>query len=151
MSGKNTEAILVKDKALDFDDLLLKTAQLLEKYKDVREHYNAVWKYIHIDEYQDTNRVQYKIAKLLAEKSVPNICVVGDADQNIYSWRGATIENILNFRERLSRGAGHSLGNELPLNQDHHHRRQQHHRQRMKCARRRLYAPTTRPEKKYLY
>ena len=93
------EAILVKDKALDFDDLLLKTAQLLEKYKDVREHYNAVWKYIHIDEYQDTNRVQYKIAKLLAEKSVPNICVVGDADQNIYSWRGATIENILNFEK----------------------------------------------------
>jgi DNA helicase-2/ATP-dependent DNA helicase PcrA len=99
------EAILVKDKALDFDDLLLKTAQLLEKYKDVREHYNAVWKYIHIDEYQDTNRVQYKIAKLLADsrgaddKIVHNICVVGDADQNIYSWRGATIENILNFEK----------------------------------------------------
>jgi DNA helicase-2/ATP-dependent DNA helicase PcrA len=93
------EVILVKDKALDFDDLLLKTAQLLEKYKDVREHYNAVWKYIHIDEYQDTNRVQYKIAKLLAGNNAPNICVVGDADQNIYSWRGATIENILNFEK----------------------------------------------------
>ena len=107
------EAILAKEKALDFDDLLLKTMQLLEKYPVVRSHYNSLWKYIHIDEYQDTNRVQYKIARLLAEKpgrpeskdddetdnSSPNICVVGDADQNIYSWRGATIENILNFEK----------------------------------------------------
>jgi DNA helicase-2/ATP-dependent DNA helicase PcrA len=93
------EAILSKEKALDFDDLLLKTAQLLEKHKEVRAHYNNVWRYIHIDEYQDTNRVQYKIAKLLAGKLLPNICVVGDADQNIYSWRGATIDNILNFEK----------------------------------------------------
>jgi DNA helicase-2/ATP-dependent DNA helicase PcrA len=107
------EAILSKEKSLDFDDLLLRTAQLLEKYPAVRAHYNALWKYIHIDEYQDTNRVQYKIARLLAEKKSssepkddnssdnvgPNICVVGDADQNIYSWRGATIENILNFEK----------------------------------------------------
>ncbi len=104
------EAILTKEKALDFDDLLLKTAQLLEKHSVVRAHYHAVWRYIHIDEYQDTNRVQYKIARLLAEKPLPspdedtpragpNICVVGDADQNIYSWRGATIENILNFEK----------------------------------------------------
>lgn len=92
------EAILVKEKALDFDDLLLKTVQLLEKHKEVRAHYNAIWKYIHIDEYQDTNRVQYRIARLLAEDH-KNICVVGDADQNIYSWRGATIENILNFEK----------------------------------------------------
>ncbi len=103
------EAILAGEKALDFDDLLLKTVQLLERHKDVREHYQAVWKYIHIDEYQDTNRVQYKIARLLAGNTNvpgsepgnggPNICVVGDADQNIYSWRGATIENILNFEK----------------------------------------------------
>ncbi len=99
------EAILSKEKALDFDDLLLKTAQLLERYKDVREHYQAVWRYIHIDEYQDTNRVQYRIAKFLADahspdgRSIHNICVVGDADQNIYSWRGATIENIMNFEK----------------------------------------------------
>ena len=92
------DAILAKEKSLDFDDLLLKTAQLLEKYPAVKRHYAEVWKYIHIDEYQDTNRVQYKIARALAEDS-RNICVVGDVDQNIYSWRGATIENILNFEK----------------------------------------------------
>ena len=92
------EAILSKEKALDFDDLLLKTANLLRDHEDLRKRYNSIWKYIHIDEYQDTNRVQYRIAKYLAE-SHHNICVVGDADQNIYSWRGATIENILNFEK----------------------------------------------------
>ena len=91
-------AILAKEKALDFDDLLLKACQLLENNPEIKKHYNSIWKYIHIDEYQDTNRVQYKIAKYLAE-SHKNICVVGDADQNIYSWRGATIENILNFEK----------------------------------------------------
>lgn len=91
------DAILRADKALDFDDLLLKTAELLER-PEVRDHYNNVWRYIHVDEYQDTNRVQYKIANLLASKS-RNICVVGDADQNIYTWRGATIENILHFEK----------------------------------------------------
>lgn len=91
------DAILAKEKSLDFDDLLAKTASLLAK-PEIRRHYAAIWKYIHIDEYQDTNRVQYKIANYLAEES-RNICVVGDADQNIYSWRGATIENILNFEK----------------------------------------------------
>jgi len=90
------EAILAKEKALDFDDLLFKCAELLEKYPGVRDHYSSIWRYIHVDEYQDTNRIQYKIVRLLAYKT-KNICVVGDADQNIYSWRGATIENILNF------------------------------------------------------
>lgn len=92
------ESILVKEKALDFDDLLLKTAELLEKYPAVKDHYSTVWKFMHVDEYQDTNKIQYKIVKLLAEKN-KNLCVVGDADQNIYSWRGATIENILNFEK----------------------------------------------------
>ncbi len=92
------EAILRKEKALDFDDLLGKTAELLSKYPDVKKHYADVWKYVHVDEYQDTNKIQYKIVKLLAE-SHRNLCVVGDADQNIYSWRGATIENILNFEK----------------------------------------------------
>ena len=92
------DAILFKEKSLDFDDLLLKTARLLRENETVRTHYAKVWKYVHIDEYQDTNRVQYQIAKYLAEAH-KNICVVGDADQNIYSWRGATIENILNFEK----------------------------------------------------
>jgi DNA helicase-2/ATP-dependent DNA helicase PcrA len=91
------EAALAREKALDFDDLLLKTAELLAK-PEIRAKYAQIWRYIHIDEYQDTNRVQYQIARYLAEQS-HNICVVGDADQNIYSWRGATIENILNFEK----------------------------------------------------
>ena len=92
------DAILAKEKSLDFDDLLLKAARLLAENKTVRAHYHNVWKYVHIDEYQDTNRVQYQIAKYLIGEE-QNICVVGDADQNIYSWRGATIENILNFEK----------------------------------------------------
>jgi len=92
------DSILAKEKALDFDDLLLKTMQLLQNYPEVRKRYQSVWKYIHVDEYQDTNRVQYRITSLLAEGH-RNLCVVGDADQNIYSWRGATIENILNFEK----------------------------------------------------
>ncbi|MDE2040883.1 MAG: UvrD-helicase domain-containing protein [Patescibacteria group bacterium] len=92
------DAIVAKDKALDFDDLLLKTAQLLGRHEQIRRHYAAVWRYIHVDEYQDTNKVQYQITKYLASAH-RNLCVVGDADQNIYSWRGATIENILNFEK----------------------------------------------------
>jgi len=92
------DSILAKEKALDLDDLLLKTMTLLRDHLDLRKRYGSIWKYIHIDEYQDTNHVQYQIAKYLAE-SHHNICVVGDADQNIYSWRGATIENILNFEK----------------------------------------------------
>jgi DNA helicase-2/ATP-dependent DNA helicase PcrA len=92
------DIIMNKEKSLDFDDLLLKTAQLLGNNSVIREHYNNVWKYIHIDEYQDTNKVQYQISRYLAEKN-RNICVVGDADQNIYTWRGATIENILKFEK----------------------------------------------------
>jgi DNA helicase-2/ATP-dependent DNA helicase PcrA len=92
------DAKVASEKALDFDDLLLKTANLLEKNLEIRKRYSQIWKYIHVDEYQDTNRVQYKIVKMLTDFH-HNICVVGDADQNIYSWRGATIENILNFEK----------------------------------------------------
>jgi DNA helicase-2/ATP-dependent DNA helicase PcrA len=92
------EAILKEEKALDFDDLLFRTVDLLKKHPEVLERYQSQWQYVHIDEYQDTNRVQYTISKLLSEKS-KNICVVGDIDQNIYSWRGADIKNILNFEK----------------------------------------------------
>ena len=74
------EATLLKEKSLDFDDLLLKTAQLLKTYPEVKKHYTEVWKYIHVDEYQDTNGVQYEIVKLLCGEN-NNICVVGDIDQ----------------------------------------------------------------------
>src|ERR1035437_6540153 len=91
------EETLMREKALDFDDLLLRIMKVLRD-KKVREHYQKIWKYIHIDEYQDTNGVQYQIAKLLSEKE-KNICVVGDIDQNIYSWRGAKLRNILDFEK----------------------------------------------------
>ncbi len=92
------EKKLAEEKALDFDDLLLKTYNILKNNKDILEKYQNLWKYIHIDEYQDTNKVQYMTAKLLAEK-FRNICVVGDIDQSIYSWRGADIQNILSFEK----------------------------------------------------
>jgi DNA helicase-2/ATP-dependent DNA helicase PcrA len=92
------EKALAKEKALDLDDLLLVTAELLTKNAQVRQFYQNLWKFVHIDEYQDTNTVQYKIARLLSD-SHRNICVVGDADQNIYSWRGADISNILRFEK----------------------------------------------------
>ncbi|MDR3519789.1 MAG: UvrD-helicase domain-containing protein [Candidatus Pacebacteria bacterium] len=88
----------MKENSLDFDDLLLKATKLLKENKEVREFYQDKWEYIHIDEYQDTNEVQYLMSKLLSEKN-RNICVVGDADQNIYSWRGANLKNILNFEK----------------------------------------------------
>lgn len=92
------EKILKRDNALDFDDLLLKTERLLKDHREVRDYYRKVWRYIHIDEYQDTNRVQYQISKMLVGEE-HNICAVGDIDQNIYSWRGAELKNILAFEE----------------------------------------------------
>jgi DNA helicase II / ATP-dependent DNA helicase PcrA len=93
---KKYEMQLDKNGALDFDDLLVKTVWLLEKDLEIRKKYQNRWKYIHVDEYQDTNEVQYQMTKLLAEDH-KNICVVGDVDQNIYTWRGATIKNIMSF------------------------------------------------------
>lgn len=93
---KQYEAALTRENSLDFDDLLVKTATLLETNEEVRQYYWKTWTHIHIDEYQDTNKVQYVIAKILAEAN-RNICAVGDIDQTIYSWRGADIRNILNF------------------------------------------------------
>ncbi|MDB4984118.1 MAG: pcrA [Patescibacteria group bacterium] len=92
------EELKSKESGVDFDDLLLKTLELLEKNIPVRKALQNEWKYIHIDEYQDTNQVQYRIVQLLAE-SHHNLCVVGDTDQNIYSWRGANLRNILNFEK----------------------------------------------------
>lgn len=92
------EAILKKEKALDFDDILLTAHWLLTNHPPAREHFQNAWDYIHVDEYQDTNRVQYEIVKLLSEHH-GNIAAVGDVDQNIYSWRGASIEHIMNFEK----------------------------------------------------
>ena len=94
------EKIMTDEEALDFDDLLLKTLRLLQSYPVVKEVLNKRYTYIHIDEYQDTNKVQFEIAKLLAGEK-QNICVVGDVDQNIYSWRGADIKNVLQFEKNF--------------------------------------------------
>lgn len=90
------EELKKKSQAFDFDDLLLETRNLFDHNEAVRNKYRNQWKYLHIDEYQDTNQVQYEIANLLCDDN-NNICVVGDSDQNIYSWRGANLKNILNF------------------------------------------------------
>ncbi len=87
-----------KENSLDFDDLLLKAVKLLKENEKIRKIYQEKWEYIHIDEYQDTNEVQYLMSKILSENN-KNICVVGDADQNIYSWRGANLKNILSFEK----------------------------------------------------
>ena len=89
--------------AMDFDDLLCKTVELFEQFPEILSYYQNQFKYIMVDEYQDTNRVQYRFISMLAEK-YGNICVVGDDDQSIYKFRGATIENILSF-ENTFKGA----------------------------------------------
>jgi DNA helicase-2/ATP-dependent DNA helicase PcrA len=89
---------LAKANALDFDDLLLETVRLLKAAAEVREYYNRRFQYILIDEYQDTNRPQYELMRLLAGNR-HNVCAVGDEDQSIYSWRGADIRNILEFEK----------------------------------------------------
>jgi DNA helicase II / ATP-dependent DNA helicase PcrA len=94
------ENIMRDEQALDFDDLLVKTLTLLRDYPHVRETLQQRYAYIHIDEYQDTNRVQFEIAHLLTG-TTHNICVVGDIDQNIYSWRGADIKNVLQFERHF--------------------------------------------------
>lgn len=95
------EQELKSQNAFDFDDLITKTLILLRDHKDIRDKYNQKFKYIHIDEYQDTNNVQYELSKLLVKDrgETQNICVVGDTDQNIYSWRGANLKNIMNFEK----------------------------------------------------
>ena len=86
--------------ALDFDDIICLTVKLFEDFPDVLSHYQNLYKYILVDEYQDTNMVQYKLVAMLSQKH-KNLCVVGDDDQSIYKFRGATIENILSFEEQF--------------------------------------------------
>ncbi len=97
------EATLHKDGALDFDDLLLRAMHLLRDNAEVRGQYQRRWSHIHIDEYQDTNKIQAKMAEMLVgEKN--NICCVGDLDQCIYSWRGAEIANMMSFDKKFPGG-----------------------------------------------
>ncbi|HUX28756.1 MAG TPA: UvrD-helicase domain-containing protein, partial [Terracidiphilus sp.] len=95
---KGYQAELRKNNALDFDDLLLEAVRLLKVSSEAREHYQRRYRYLLVDEYQDTNRPQYELMKLLAGER-KNVCAVGDEDQSIYSWRGADIRNILEFEK----------------------------------------------------
>jgi DNA helicase-2/ATP-dependent DNA helicase PcrA len=95
---KAYQAELLKNNAMDFDDLLLEAARLLKVSKEVRERYQRRYQYVLVDEYQDTNRPQYELMKLLAGEH-QNVTAVGDEDQSIYSWRGADIRNILEFEK----------------------------------------------------
>ena len=95
---------LRKNQALDFDDLIMTTIVLFQRVPEVLEYYQRKFQYIHVDEYQDTNRAQYMLVKLLAQR-FQNLCVVGDSDQSIYRWRGADIANILSFEKDYPRAS----------------------------------------------
>lgn len=99
MAYKMYQDELKKADAMDFDDIINNTVRLLENYAEVREYYQRKFKYIMVDEYQDTNHAQFRLTELLAGGH-RNICVVGDDDQSIYRFRGATIENIMSFETR---------------------------------------------------
>lgn len=98
---KEYEKRLRKNQSLDFDDLIMKTILLFERVPETLEYYQRKFQYIHVDEYQDTNRAQYMLVKMLAAR-FKNLCVVGDSDQSIYRWRGADIANILSFEKDYS-------------------------------------------------
>ncbi|MCG2375277.1 DNA helicase PcrA [Staphylococcus epidermidis] len=95
---KGYQRQLSRNEALDFDDLIMTTINLFERVPETLEYYQNKFQYIHVDEYQDTNKAQYTLVKLLANK-FKNLYVVGDSDQSIYGWRGADIQNILSFEE----------------------------------------------------
>ncbi len=98
---KHYQDTMIKEQALDFDDLLSKTLILLKNNSEIKQLLQKRYQYIHVDEYQDTNQVQFNLIKILA-KEHQNICAVGDIDQNIYSWRGADIKNVLQFEKNFN-------------------------------------------------
>ena len=111
---KAYQADLKKNNALDFDDLIVKTVELFRNNPDVLDYYQERFKYIMVDEYQDTNTAQFKFVSLLAAK-YKNLCVVGDDDQSIYKFRGANIYNILNFEQEYPEATCHQIGTKLPF------------------------------------
>src|SRR5258708_7846650 len=92
------ETLLKQSKAVDFDDLLLRSARLLRDVPEVRDRWRKRFAYLHVDEYQDTNRVQYELLRMLTNEQ-KNVCVVGDEDQSIYRWRGADVSILLSFSQ----------------------------------------------------
>ena len=109
---------LFASNAVDFDDLLMLTVDVLERFPEAREKWQKAFRYILVDEYQDTNHAQYRLLQLLAEPDM-NVCAVGDPDQSIYAFRGADISNILDFERDFSRDAHDRARAELPLDEQH--------------------------------
>ena len=105
---RHYEELLARNGGVDFDDLLMRSVQLLQEHQDIREKYQERYQYLMVDEFQDTNIAQYRLAKLLTGEG-ENICVVGDPDQSIYSWRSADIRNILSFQNDYPRAKTISL------------------------------------------
>ncbi len=105
---KHYQEALRGNDAMDFDDLLMQSIVLFEQHAPILEHYQERFRYINIDEYQDTNHAQYRLVNMLASKH-RNLCVVGDDDQSIYSWRGADINNILSFEQDYPEAAVYKL------------------------------------------
>ncbi|MEK9167607.1 MAG: UvrD-helicase domain-containing protein [Patescibacteria group bacterium] len=96
---KKYQTQLTKVGALDFDDLIMRTVKMLETDSSIRNKYHEIFRYVMVDEYQDTNQAQYRLTQLLTDPKTKNLCVVGDDFQSIYSWRGANFQNILNFQK----------------------------------------------------
>ena len=114
--------------AMDFDDLLVRSVNLLELFQEVRDRYAAAFRWILVDEYQDTNHAQYRWLQLLSSEH-RNLAVVGDDDQSVYGFRGADVKNILDFEDDLRRRPRRQARAELPLDADHPLRRQRGGRQ----------------------
>ena len=128
--------------ALDFDDIIFHTVTLLQQERTVLDYYQRKFRYVLVDEYQDTNHLQYLLTSLLAG-GYKNLCVVGDDDQSIYRFRGANIENILNFEEQYPDRPDHPPGAELPLHPEHSGCGQRRHPATTRAARARPSGPTT--------
>lgn len=123
-----------ENNALDFDDLLVKTVELFQLKADVLAYYQQKFEYIFVDEYQDTNHIQYLLVKMLSAKA-KNLTVVGDNDQSIYRWRGADIGNILSFEKDFPGAKNHFTGAKLPFHHAHIGLRQRPHRQQSQIER----------------
>ena len=121
------QKVLKTNNALDYDDLLILTLRLLQSDGEAREYYQDKFRYIHIDEFQDTNTIQYDIVKILAQKH-GNIFAVGDEDQCIYTWRGAAVSNMFDFQRLQAR-------TELPLHSRHSRRGEQHNKGQQQAPR----------------
>ena len=109
--------------AMDFDDLLMRTVNVLELFEDVRRRYRERFRWVLVDEYQDTNHAQYRLLQLLAGED-GNLTVVGDEDQSVYGFRGAEVRNILEFEDDFPDAAVVQARAELPLHGDHPRGRQ---------------------------